>query len=707
MSMSETRLATCMLCEAGCGVAVEIQDGRVTTVRGDRDDPFSRGYICPKAAALDDVRTDPDRVLAPRRRSSHGERARVTWDAALDEMAERIARIQDEHGRDSVALYLGNPMAHNYAGLFYALAFWAAIGSRSRFSATSVDQLPHMLASLEMFGHQALLPVPDVDRTDFMLILGANPVVSNGSIMTAPGIKRRLEAIRARGGKVVVVDPRRTETADIADAHHFITPGSDALLLLAMLHVIFSEKRARFGRLASFTDGVDALERAAKPFSPEAVASATGIAADTIRTLARDFANARRAVCYGRVGICMQEHGGTAAWLVLALNVVTGNLDAEGGMMFTSPAIDLVDLAAKVGMTGSFGEYRSKVRGLPEFGGELPVAVLAEEIEAGNIRALITMAGNPVLSTPNGARLERALVKLDFMASIDIYENETTRHATLLLPTSFGLERDHYDVVLNTVAVRDVARYAPPIFKPAGDTRHDWEILADLTKRIGAHRSGVRRAVTSGAGAALMALGPRRWLDMLLRTGPRHLSLRKLEDNPHGLDFGALVPRFPQRLYTPKRRIRLTPELYLGDLPRLEAKLRESASIGLRLVGRRHLRSNNSWMHNSLRLVKGGDRCTLLMHPDDARARGLSNGARVRVKSRVGEIVAALEVSDEIARGVVSLPHGWGHHREGAAMDVARAHAGASINDLTDDASVDAISANASFSGTPVDVGAA
>jgi anaerobic selenocysteine-containing dehydrogenase len=691
-----------MLCEAGCGVAVEVDGDRVVTVRGDRDDPFSRGYICPKAAALDDVRVDPNRVLAPSRRTGTT-RAPMAWDAAYDEVATRIAQIQAEHGPDSVAMYLGNPMAHNYAGLLYAMTFWGAIGSRSRFSATSVDQLPHMLASLEMLGHQALLPVPDVDRTSFMLVLGANPVVSNGSLMTAPGIKRRLEAIRARGGKVVVVDPRRTETAEIADLHLFITPGTDALLLLAILHVLFAEKRTRLGRLAAFTDGVDALERAARAFSPEAVAPATGIAADTIRTLARDFAAADRAVCYGRVGVCMQEFGGVAAWLVVALNIVTGNFDREGGMMFTTPAVDLVALAAKVGMKGSFGTYRSKVRGLPEFGDELPVAALAEEIEAGNIRALVTCAGNPVLSTPNGARLARALDKLDFMASIDIYENETTRHATVLLPTTFGLERDHFDAVLNTLAVRNVARYAPPIFAARGDVKHDWEILGALTHKLGERRGGLRGIATRAAASAVLALGPRRTLDLMLRTGPRRTSLRALEASPSGLDFGALEACLPKRLGTPKRRIHLAPDLFLGDLPRLEARLRERPN-GLRLIGRRHLRSNNSWMHNSLRLVKGGDRCTLLMHPDDAHARGLASGVRVRVASRVGEVIAPLEITDAIARGVVSLPHGWGHAKEGVALDVARAHAGASINDLTDDARVDALSGNASFSGTPVEV---
>jgi anaerobic selenocysteine-containing dehydrogenase len=703
--MSETRLSTCMLCEAACGIRVEVEGGKVARVTGDRDDPFSRGYICPKAAALDDVRTDPDRVLSPMVRSEDGKLARATWDAALDRAAGEIARVQREHGKDAVALYLGNPMAHNYAGLLYAGLFWFSLGTRSRFSATSADQLPHMLASLEMFGNQAMLPMPDIDRTDLMIILGANPVVSNGSLMTAPGVKARLQAIQARGGRVVVIDPRRTETADLADAHHFIRPGTDALLLLAMLHVVFEEKRARLGRLAGFATGVEALERASKPYAPERVADATGIAPEVVRALARDLCATERAVVYGRVGLCTQEAGGLATWLVVALNAVTGHLDSEGGMMFSSPAIDLVALAARIGLKGSFATYRSKVRGLPEFGGELPVAALAEEIEAGNIRALVTLAGNPVLSTPNGARLERALPKLESMVCLDIYANETTRHATTLLPTSFGLEREHYDLVLNVLAVRNTARWAPAVFAPAGETRHDWWILSELTRRIGARRGGFGGLGVTAAGMALGALGPKRWLDLLLRTGPRKLSLRDLEKSPHGIDLGAHVRRLPEMLYTPEKRLHLAPRLYLEALPGLEKKL-QSATNGLVLIGRRQLRSNNSWMHNSVRLVKGGDRCTLLMHPEDAKARGLSTGARVCVSSRVGEVTAPLEVSDEIARGVVSLPHGWGH-REEARLEIARAHAGASVNDLTDETHLDALSATAGFSGVPVEVRAA
>jgi len=707
--MKETRLHTCMLCEAVCGIKVEVDGDRVTAVRGDPDDPFSRGHVCPKVAAIDDIRTDPDRILAPLRRD--GDRhVEVSWDRALDEAAEQIVRIQKEHGRHSVAVYLGNPVAHTYSGLMFMMLLSKMLRTHSRFSASSVDQLPQMVAAWSLFGHQLLMPVPDVDRTDFFLILGANPVVSNGSIMTAPGIADRIKAIRARGGRVVVIDPRRTETAELAGEHHFIRPGTDALLLFAMVHVIFAERLARLGRFAAFTDGVDALERAARDFSPEAVAPATGIAADTIRELARSFAKAPKAACYGRVGTSTQEFGSVASWLVYVLNLVTGHLDEVGGSMFTTPAADMVDVTARSGQTGHYARWKSRVRGLPEFGGELPVAVLSEEIETpgdGQIRALITFAGNPVLSTPNGGRLERALAKLDFMLSIDIYKNETTRHAHIILPTTFGLERDHFDLALNIYAVRNAARHAAAIFPPAGKTRHDWEILADLASRIDRKRGGGWRSFIPRSSDLARRIGPRRALDLLLRFGPHRLSLRALEKQPHGIDLGALRPeQLPRRLFTRTKRIDIAPALFLDQVPVLAKRLTRSAppEERLELISRRQLRSNNSWMHNSLRLVKGRERCTLLMHPDDAAARGIADGAEVSVRSSVGAVVAKAEISDEMARGVVSLPHGWGHDRRGIDLRIASAHAGASVNDLTEELSVDAISGNASFSGVHVAV---
>ncbi|HEX9575689.1 MAG TPA: molybdopterin-dependent oxidoreductase [Myxococcales bacterium] len=699
------RLHTCMLCEAVCGLAVEMDGATVKGVRGDADDPFSRGHICPKAAAIADVQGDPDRIREPQRREGERWRA-VSWDAALDEAGERLAAVQRKHGRSAVAFYLGNPSVHSYSAMLGVPFFSRALGTRTRFSATSVDQLPHMLAALEMFGHQLLLPVPDVDRTRFFLMLGANPRASNGSLMTAGGISRRLDELRERGGKLVVVDPRRTETAAEADQHFAIRPGTDALLLLAILHVLFEEGRADLRHLAPFTDGLASLREAAARFPPERVAERTGIPAREIRELARAFAAAPSAVAYGRVGASTQEFGGLAAWLVIALNAVTGNLDREGGFLFTSPAADLVGLSARMGDHGHFAAWRSRVRGLPEFGGELPAATLAEEIDTpgdGRIRALVTFAGNPVLSTPNGARLERALSGLEYMVSIDLYRNETTRHANLILPTSFGFERDHYDVVFYTLAVRNAARYVKPLMPVPKGVRGDFEVLLDLALRIRRHGGGRRGRALGAVLRTVRAIGERRLLDLLLRFGPHRLSLRKLERHPHGIDLGPLRPQLPARLCTKDKRLQLAPPIFLRDLDRLEARLAQ-APAELVLIGRRALRSNNSWMHNSLRLVKGPPGCVLLMHPEDAAERGLRPGARARVESRVGSVEVPVGVTADVARGVVSLPHGWGHTRQGAALGVASAHAGASLNDLTDEQAVDVLSGNAVFSGVPVSV---
>jgi anaerobic selenocysteine-containing dehydrogenase len=691
-----------MLCEAVCGLTVEMEGTSIGRVRGDPDDPFSQGHICPKAAAIVDVQNDPDRIREPQRRE--GARWQpVSWDAALDEAGDRLAQVQRKHGRSAVGVYIGNPTVHSYSALLGVPLFSRALGSRARFSATSVDQLPHMLAALEMFGHQLMMPVPDVDRTSYFLMLGANPLASNGSLMTAGGISRRLDELRRRGGRLVVVDPRRTETVAVADQHLPIRPGTDALLLLAMIQVIFEEKRDR--PLPS-ADSLPQLRDAVAGFPPERVAERTGIPAAVIRELARGFASAPAAVAYGRVGTSTQEFGALAAWLVIALNAVTGNLDREGGFMFTTPAADLVGLATRTGDRGHFGLWKSRVRGLPEFGGELPAAAMAEEMETegdGRIRALVTFAGNPVLSTPNGPRLDRALSGLEFMVSIDLYRNETTRHANLILPTSFGFERDHFDLIFYLLAVRNAARYVKALVPPPPGVRGDFEVLLDLALSIRRHGGGRPGRVRGAVLRAMRLLGERRVLDLLLRFGPHKLSLRKLESNSHGIDLGPLRPQLAARLAANGKRLQLAPALFLRDLARLEASL-SRGSDGLVLIGRRALRSNNSWMHNSLRLVKGPPGCLLLIHPEDAAARGLKAGDRARISSRVGSVEVPVGLTEDVARGVVSLPHGWGHSRADTALSIARQHAGASLNDLTDEQSVDALCGNAAFSGIAVEV---
>jgi len=726
---TNTHLRTCNLCEAMCGIQIEVEGDRITSIRGDKDDPFSRGYICPKAAALQDIHADPDRLRHPVRRTPGGF-VRVGWDEALDEVAERITAIQRRHGNSAVGFYAGNPTVHNYGAMLHGVPFTRALRTRNRYSATSVDQLPHQFVALLLFGHQLLVPIPDIDRTDHMLILGANPAVSNGSLMTAPGAAKRLAAIRARGGKVVVIDPRRTETAELADRHHFIRPGSDVFLMLALLHTVFAEGLAKEGRLAAFTDGIGALSQIVRDFPPEAAEKPTGIPAGEIRALAREFAAARSAVCYGRVGVSIQEFGAVAQWLIVALNLVTGNLDRPGGAMFTRPAADVVDLLARTGSRGHFDKGRSRVRKLPEFGGEYPVATLADEILTegkGQIRAMITSAGNPVLSTPNGRKLDQALSSLEFMASIDFYVNETTRHAHVILPPTAQLEHDHYDLIFHALAVHNTAKYSPPLFEPGPDTRHDWQILSDLSARIEARRGG---GLAARAKAALLGrLSPARLLDVALRLGPygdRYnplsdgLSLAKLKQAPHGVDLGPLAPCLPRRLYSRGKRIDLAPEVLVRGLDRVKEKLRaleaaeapgaasEAGATGegfdLILIGRRQLRSNNSWMHNSHRLVKGPDRCTVVMHPEDAARLGLAAAQRVRVSSRVGSIELGLAVSDEVMPGVVSIPHGWGHDRPGVALQTAAQHPGASVNDLTDETFLDELCGNAALNGVPVRV---
>jgi anaerobic selenocysteine-containing dehydrogenase len=711
-----THFRACHLCEAMCGIAIDVDDGgQITRIAGDKDDPFSAGHICPKAVALKDVHYDPDRLRRPLRRTTSGWQE-VSFEEALQEAAERLHAIQTAHGKNAVATYLGNPTVHNHGATVFSQVLLKTLRTRSRYSATSVDQLPHMLASYLMFGHQLLLPVPDVDRTQFFLMLGANPLASNGSLMTAPGIERRLRALRARGGRLVVVDPRRTETAAMADSHLAIRPGTDALLLLAMLHQLFAEGRVEPGRLASCSDGLEEVGRLVASFAPAAVAAATGLTADAIRGLARDFSDGAPAVAYGRVGTSTQEFGGLCAWLVNVLNVVTGNLDRPGGAMFTHPAVDVLALADRLDQRGHFDKGRSRVRGLPEFSGEYPVATLADEIETpgeGQVRALVTFAGNPVLSTPNGRRLDRALGQLEFMVSIDPYLNETTRHAHLLLPPTSALEHSHYDLVFHALAVRNTVRHSPPLFEKPSGALDDWEILLELATRIETARG---QRLTAGLKRRLLrTLGPDGLVEMLLRLGPYGtllpfgpgLTLRSVRRAAHGLDLGPLRPALPERLGTKNRRISLCPARLVADLDRLRARQEALASSnGLLLIGRRDLRTNNSWMHNSERLVKGQDRCTLLMHPQDAEARGLRDGASVRITSRAGSVVAPLEASDAMRPGVVSLPHGFGHGREGVRLRVAAAHAGASVNDLTDEQLVDGLCGTAAFSGVPVEVAA-
>ncbi|MBA4290622.1 MAG: dehydrogenase, partial [Pseudomonas sp.] len=623
----------------------------------------------------------------------------IEWDAAFELVAERLSSIQAEHGQNAVAVYQGNPSVHNYGLMTHSNYFLGLLKTRNRYSATSVDQLPHHLTSHLMYGHGLLIPIPDIDHTDFMLILGGNPLASNGSIMTVPDVEKRLKAIQKRGGKLVVIDPRRSETAAIADQHIFIRPGQDAALLLAMLNTLFEENLGRSSHLP--VDGLDDVRQAMAGFTAEVMSPLCGVSADVIRQLARDFAAAESAVCYGRMGVSTQAFGTLCQWLVQLINLVTGNLDRVGGVLCTEPAVDIV--ASTSG--GHFNRWQSRVSALPEYAGELPVSALAEEMLTpgeGQVRALVTVAGNPVLSTPNGRQLEQALDGLEFMLSLDFYINETTRYADLILPPTGPLEHDHYDTTFNMFAVRNVTRFNEAVLdKPVG-ALHDWEIFV-----------GLAQAFAAKTGASLKpSMPPEQMIDMGLRFGPygdkspHKLSLATLRDHPHGLDLGALKPNLAARLKTPNQRIQAAAPLIMADLARF-AEQPVAGEGELLLIGRRHVRSNNSWMHNYHRLVKGKPRHQLLMHPDDLQQRGLADGQRVRVRSRVGMIEVEVAASDEMMAGVVSLPHGWGHARPGVQMGIATAQPGASANDLTDERYLDKLSGNAALNGVPVHVEAA
>lgn len=728
MSQPAQHFRICHLCEAMCGVVIEHQDGEILSIKGDKADPFSKGHICPKAIALKDLHEDPDRLRRPVKRVATGW-VEISWEEAFDEVEQNLRRIRDEHGGQALGVYLGNPTVHTPA-LLMVPSFVRALGARQRFSATSVDQLPTMVANQQLFGHQLLFPVPDLDRTDFLLIVGGNPAASNGSLMSAGDVMGRIKGIRDRGGRVVVVDPRQTETAQKADDHFFIRPGTDFFLLAAMATELFDSGLVRLRDLAGHVEGLEALQAALAPFTPASVAAVTGIAAERIRRLASDMALAERAAIYGRVGACTQEFGGLTAWLLHVLNVLTGNLDREGGMMFASPPLDMIAL----GSPGSYGKQRSRVRQLPAFGGELPVSVLAEEILTpgdGQIRALVTHAGNPVLSTPNGQQMDHALASLDYMVSIDIYINETTRHAHIILPPVSPLERSHMEVGLAPLMVRNAAKWSPALFTAPEDSRQDWQILNELTQRMSSN-SALERVARRGVQLAVDQLGLDAGLDLLLRTGPygTHavlakkkssalqkifavvrpadgLSLKKLREHPHGIDLGPLRPLLRKRLQAKGRKIPLALPLYLDDIPRALARLQPRAPGELRVIGRRHVRSNNSWMHNSHRLVKGPNRCTAMLHPEDAAALAIANGMKVRVQSRVGAIELPVEITETVMPGVVCVPHGFGHGRAGVQLHVARREAaGASLNDITDDQFVDVITGTAVLNGIPVTVSA-
>ncbi|MBK3626500.1 molybdopterin oxidoreductase family protein [Streptomyces sp. MBT49] len=739
--MSRTALRICPLCEATCGLTLTIEGTKVTGARGDREDVFSKGFICPKGASFGAVDGDPDRLRTPLVRRD-GELREATWEEAFDAVATGIRPVVERYGANSVGVVLGNPNVHTMAGALYPAVLIAGLGTRSLFTASTVDQMPKHVSSGLLFGDANAIPVPDLDHTGHLLLIGANPLESNGSLCTAADFPGKLKALKARGGTLTVIDPRRTRTAKLADRHIAIRPGTDALLLAAMTRTLFEEHLVDLGELTPHVEGLDELAEAVADFTPEAVSAACDVDAPVIRALARELAAAPTAAVYGRIGSCTVPHGTLASWLVDVLNILTGNLDRPGGALFPQAATDRTPRPAGPGRGFRLARWHSRVSGHPEAKGELPLSALAEEIDTATaqgepVRALVAVAANPVLSAPDGDRLDKALGSLDFMVSVDPYLNETSRHADVVLPPPPPSQSPHHDFAFNTLAVRNQVRYSRPAVPLEPGRMAETEILARLTLAAtgmhGADPSAVDdlvigqtlgKAVTEAhspvhgrdpeelAAQLTGESGPERRLDMMLRLGPYGegfgarpdgLGLARLLAHPHGIDLGPLRSRLPQPLKTRSGRIELFPRPIADDLPRLREAARQRTD-GLVLVGRRHLRSNNSWMHNVPALTGGTNRCTLHIHPEDAERLGVRDGAPVRVKGAGGEVTAPAEVTDGVRRGVVSLPHGWGHDRPGTRLSHAATDPGVNVNQLLDGSLLDPLSGNAVLNGVPVDV---
>jgi len=714
MILRRTVYRTCTLCEANCGLALEVEGDRIVSVRGDDEDGFSHGYVCPKGVSIADVHHDPDRLRSPVRRTADGTFEPIGWDEALDLVGARLRALREKHGADAIALYMGNPIIHNHGALLLRSGLQRAIGTRNSFSAGSQDTSPRFAVSYLLYGSSLVTPIPDIDRTDYFLCIGANPWASNGGLMTAPDVHRRLRAIRERGGRIVVVDPRRTETAREADEWVAIRPGGDAALLLAMVQTLVADGRVDKRRIAKVAKGWPRVRDSLSAFTPERVEADTGIAPATIRRLARELADAKSSVAYTRVGVCNNRYGTLATWANDVLNLAAGRLGAIGGAMLPTPAINISALSPYVG--DGFARWRSRVRGLPETAGDLPANTLAEEIEtpgAGKVRALVVYAGNPVLSVPNSRRLSRALGQLEFMVAIDLYVNETTRHAHVILPPSWTMAEDHMDVFTPNYAVRNVIRWCPPVVERGCGERADWEILLEIAERLGGGVSGIAPVDWSIRLARRVGL---RWtptaaIGLLLRLGPhgdrflpwsRGLNLRRLVRAPHGLDLGALEPGIARRVLHRDRRMRLAPPAIMGALADFAKHDGRGSGGDLLLIGRRDLRTNNSWMHNVPVLVAGHERCVLLVHPIDAERVGVRDGEVAILESKVHRGPVPVRVSDEMTPGVVSLPHGWGHADSASWQQVAARRPGVSVNDWTDDGDVEAIVGQSILNGVPV-----
>ncbi|WP_439032586.1 molybdopterin-dependent oxidoreductase [Gordonia terrae] len=749
--MTRTALRICPLCEATCGLSLVVDHDhgtgqeRVTSARGDSEDVFSHGYICPKGASLAQLDNDPDRLDRPLIRRD-GRLVETDWDSALALAVDGLNEVIATHGGPSVGFYLGNPSAHTVAGTMYAPLLIRALGTRNVFSASTLDQMPKQAATGYLVGHAGTFAVPDLDRTDHLVVIGANPMVSNGSVTTAADFPGKLTALRRRGGRLTVIDPARTRTAKLADTHLAPRPGTDAALLCAVVQCLFDEGLVAddLGGIAAHVIGVEDVRRELSDLTPERVAPHCGVAAEDIRALARSIAGSPTTAVYGRMGTTTVEFGTLGSWLIDVVNILTGNYDRPGGVMFPLAPTAPSPRPPRAGRGFRTGRWRSRVSGHAEVGGELPAVAMAEEFETpgdGRLRALVTVSGNPVLSAPNGGRLGRALDSADFVVCVDPYLNETTRHAHVILPPPRPSQSPHFDAILNNLAVRATARYSPPVLPLAAGRPDEIEIVARLIlglsgAGVGAdpglvdeqviaatlskevtdpHSPVAGRSVESLIAMLPEAPGHQRRLDMQLRIGAYGdafgtrdgLTFADLLAAPHGIDLGPMRPRLPGVLRTASGKVELAPDPLIGDLERLRSALdARGEGVGaegrLLLVGRRHLRSNNSWMHNLPALTGGTNRCTLLMHPDDADRLGISDVAKVRGAG--GSLTVPVEITSDIRPGVASLPHGWGHDVDGMQLSVATAEPGVNVNDLNDGTVLDPLSGTVVLNGLPVEI---
>ncbi len=709
MNEIKTHYRACNVCEATCGLEIKYKNNKILSIKGDKNDPLSKGHICPKGVALQDVYYDPDRLKQPVKKTKDGWQT-ISWNQAFDEVTNNIKSIQEKHGNDAVALYFGNPTVHNMGAMMFMPMFSKMLRTKNRYSATSIDQLADQLAAYLLFGHQLLVPVPDLDRTDCLLIIGANPVVSNGSMMTAPKVAQRIKDIRKRGGQVINVDPRFTETSKISDQHIYINPAADVYLLLAILNVVFAKNYDNLRHVKEFTHDIQDIKDLVKPFTAASVAEITGIEARTIEDLVETFCQSKSACCYPRFGASTQKFGTLTQWLGNVLNIVTGNFDREGGVMFAKPALDILAPARKQKNRKVFAKNHSRLKGLPSFAGELPVSVLADEILTegeGQIKLLITNSGNPVISTPNGNKMDQALQSLDYMVAVDFYINESSRHANIILPPTSALERSHYNMAFHTLAVQNTVKYTEPLFNPEKNQRSDMQIFVELWSRL--QPDGLKNKFkTWMTKRYIFKKGEAGIIDAGLKKGPySDLDLEKVIASKHGIDLGALQPCMPERLFTQDQQIHLMPEEIKSDIQRLNNYFQNNhpdPEFDMQVIGRRDPRTNNSWMHNSHRMIKGKQRCLAIINSLDAEKYDLQNGDSIKVTSKIGEISLPVAVTQDIKEGIISIPHGWGHVFEDMQLSIAKKHAGVNINILMDENQMDELSGNAVLSGVPVKI---